>query len=92
MEKNSFWYTDKYGGQGPHCSFNAKLIDDDSDEDDQTTSKKIYTHDSGALCTMFFRDDDTVDSKGKFCEHSEPRLVRTNLSKGKMNRNGWGWY
>jgi len=93
IEKNDKWHTDNYGGQGPHCKTNAKLVADTrTKEEGQTTSKKVYAHDSGILCTMFYRDDGAVDKQGKFCESCKPRLIRTNLSIKKMNSNGWNWY
>jgi len=86
-ENNPNWHTDNFGGQGPHCSTNAKLGPDSS-----TTSGQSYEHDSGTLCTMFYRDDSQVDSDGKFCASCEPRLMRADLGRRSMRRQGWGRY
>jgi hypothetical protein len=84
-ENNPMWHDDDYGGQGPHCHTNAKL-----DPDPDTASGQTYIHDSGTLCTMFFRDDDDVDVDGKFCAgHCIPRLKRVNLDKAHMKAQGW---
>jgi hypothetical protein len=83
-EKNALWHTNKYGGQGPHCFKNAKLV-----ASRKTTSGKIYTHDSGTLCTMFFRADANVDADGKFCDSCLPRLKRVNIGASAMRRQGW---
>jgi hypothetical protein len=85
-ENNPNWHDDAQGGQGPHCHTNARLI-----ASRRTTSGQIYTHDSGTLCTMFFRDDPAVDAAGKFCaSHCYPRLKRVNLNARNMRAQGWG--
>jgi hypothetical protein len=87
-EDNPNWHNDAYGGQGPHCHTNAKLI-----ADPDTTSGQIYTHDAGTLCTMFFRDDADVDADGQFCAgHCLPRLKRVNLDAAHMLAKHWGRY
>lgn len=83
-ENNALWHTNDQGGQGTHCAKNAKLV-----ASDETTSGQIYTHDSGTLCTMFFRADDNVDADGKFCDSCLPRLKRVNIGSASMRRQGW---
>ncbi len=83
-ENNPKWYDDRYGGQGPHCNLNAKLIASRT-----TTSRQVYTHDSGTLCTMFHRSDAHVDADGKFCATCLERLKRVKLNAGNMRRQGW---
>ena len=86
-ENNANWHTDNFGGQGPHCSLNARLR-----ASTRTTSGQEYTHNSGTLCTMFYRDDPAVDADGKFCAQCKPRLMRVNLGRREMRRQGWGRY
>lgn len=86
-ENNPRWHDDSEGGQGPHCSTNAKKV-----ASTDTTSGQIWEHDSGTLCTMFFRDDSHVDSDGKFCANCIPRLKRANMGGTQMGRQGWGRY
>jgi len=93
-EKNDKWHTNKHGGQGPHCSTNAKLVSSrhPKTRKKRTSSGKWYVHDSGTLCTMFFRSDDQVDAKGEFCDSCEPRLKRVNIGSRQMKRQGWNRY
>lgn len=92
-ERNPTWHTDEYGGQGPHCNINAKLVATTTNVDEGgTTSGKIYTHNSGTLCTMFFSDESHVDPNGKFCVNCLPRLRRVNISAEKMKSRGWDTY
>lgn len=92
-ENNPRWHTNRHGGQGPHCWKNAKLVADTRARRYRTRSGRIYTWDSGTLCTMFFRDDSHGDQDGKFCEeYCRPRLIRVKLSKGKMRGQGWNSY
>lgn len=86
-EDNRKWHYDDYGGRGPHCSTNAKLV-----PSAETTSGQTYEHDAGTLCTMFFRDDPAVDADGKFCAACEPRLKRANLGTAQMDAKGWMAY
>ena len=91
-EANPKWHYNEYGGQGPHCSTNAKLVADQSDPKDRTASGQIYVYDSGTLCTMFFSGDSHVDRDGKFCATCLPRLKRVKLSEAKMKAQGWDRY
>ncbi|WP_437723767.1 hypothetical protein [Sorangium sp. So ce861] len=87
-ERNPMHHDDRFGGQGPHCAVNARR-----ERDPDTPSGWTYEHNPGAgsLCTMFFRDDDAVDSDGKFCDsHCTPRLRRVNLDAAHMRAQGWG--
>jgi hypothetical protein len=86
-ENNPRWHDDAFGGQGPHCSTNAKLA-----ADPDTTSGQTYVHDTGTMCTMFFRDDPAVDADGKFCDTCKPRLRRVNLGERRMREKGWNWF
>jgi hypothetical protein len=86
-ENNPTWHTDNFGGQGPHCSTNARLVVDRS-----TPSGQTYEHAAGTLCTMFFRDDPQVDPAGHFCPNCLPRLKRANLGETQMRAQGWGQY
>lgn len=86
-EDNAKWYDDDYGGQGDHCSHNAK-----TDSGYTTASGKIYIHDSGKLCTMFDRDHAEVEPKGKFCDVCTQSLRRTNFGEAPMKANRWELY
>lgn len=89
-EANTLWHTNDKGGQGPHCSHNAKEIDSNG----KTTSGKTYEWDStkGKLCTLFFRDDGNVEAAGKFCPTCQENLRKTNLSEQAMRDKGWDNY
>lgn len=91
-EDNPKWHYNEYGGQGPHCSTNAKLVADTRKPQHRTSSGKIYVHDSGTLCTMFFSGESHVDRDGKFCANCLPRLKRVKLSAAKMKARGWDKY
>lgn len=86
-EKNAHWHDDEYGGVGPHCSTNARLV-----PSLDTSSSQIYEHDSGTLCTMFYRGDTAVDVDGSFCSSCLPRLERVDLGAAQMLRQGWTRY
>jgi len=86
-EDNPMWHTNDYGGQGPHCHKNAKVVVDPAGK---TSSGFTYVHDAGTLCTMFFRDDAAVDADGKFCDHCLPRMKRVGLGADQMSLKGWG--
>lgn len=86
-EINAKWHTNNFGGQGPHCSINAKTAASTT-----TSSGQTYVWDSGTLCTMFFSDESHVDADGKFCTECKPRLARVNLGSRQMRRQGWGRY
>jgi hypothetical protein len=83
-ENNALWHTDDKGGRGPHCAKNAML-----EASAETTSGQIYTHDSGTLCTMFFRADAAVDANGEFCDACLPRLKRVDIGAEAMRGQGW---
>lgn len=84
-ENNPSWHTDNFGGQGPHCSTNAKIAASTT-----TSSGQTYVWNSGTLCTMFFSDESHVDADGEFCTECKPRLTRVNLGSRQMRRQGWG--
>ncbi len=86
-ENNPMWYTDEYGGQGPHCHTNAKLV-----ASAKTTSRQVYVHDAGTMCTMYHADDAAVDAAGAFCDQCKARLRRVDLGRSKMNQRNWGRY
>ena len=88
-DTNANWHTDDYGGQGPHCHYNAVTA-----ADPDTSSGMTYVHDPTlrTLCTMFFRDDRAVDANGKFCVSCQPRLARVNLGQSKMKQAHWSDY
>lgn len=93
FEKNPTWYTDKYGGQGPHCSINAELRPTPPNQDATgTTSGQEYEWKSGTLCTMFHKDNSNVDAKGAFCASCKPRLQRVDLGRRNMRKKGWNSY
>jgi len=86
-ENNPMWHTDNFGGQGPHCATNAA-----KQASSDTTSGQVFAWAAGTLCTMFFQDDEHVDSGGGFCDQCKPRLTRVNLGEREMRRQGWGNY
>ncbi|MGH7296992.1 MAG: hypothetical protein ACRELB_18785 [Polyangiaceae bacterium] len=101
-EKNPYWHTNDFGGQGNHCFINCKLVTSTS-----TTSGKIYAYGGsqssamaekatkfpgaakGGLCTMFHSDESHVDDDGKFCGWCIERLRRVSLDAPAMTAKGW---
>lgn len=92
-DTNANWHTDDYGGQGPHCHYNAIAVAAVHPYD-RTSSGMTYDHDPtlSTLCTMFFRDDLAVDVDGKFCVSCQPRLTRVNLGQAMMKKQYWNDY
>jgi hypothetical protein len=94
-ENNPTWYNDRWGGQGPHCNTNARLEPTPPDRDATgTRSGQEYEHDpgSGDLCTMFHKDESHVNADGAFCDSCKPRLMRVDLGRSNMRRQGWMRY
>lgn len=93
-EVNGKWHYDDYGGRGPHCHFAATEVDAAvrADGTSTTTSGRTYESSGSTLCTMFFRDDPSVDADGKFCESCRPRLKRANLGRAMMITQHWADY
>jgi hypothetical protein len=83
---NPRWHTNPYGGQGPHCHTNAKLVPASAARIAAGhTTGQIYAWDSGTLCTMFFRGDSHVDQDGKFCGVAcQPRIRRRPMDRATM--------
>lgn len=75
---NLNYHGNDYGGEGPHCSFNAKRVPTSS-----TTSGYIYEFDktAGPLCIMHFKTDPGVD--GRFCPICIAQLRRAKLPDEK---------
>ncbi|MCC6552292.1 MAG: hypothetical protein IT372_04620 [Polyangiaceae bacterium] len=92
---NAFWHTDMFGGQGPHCTFNAVLGPATAAQiANGATSGQAYRWGGGGLmCTMFFRGDANVDPDGKFCTVAcEPRLKRVTLDSARMTARRWNFF
>jgi len=85
-EQNDKWDDSVAGSQGGHCTTNARP------KPPVACPLNEYVHDSGTLCTMFYRDDPDVDSDGKFCDSCLPRLKRVNLDAAHMTEQGWDAY
>ena len=84
-QTNPQWHNDSFGGQGPHCSTNARLI-----PSSLTLSGQTYVWNNGnLLCTMFFRGDGHVNPSGEFCDGCLPRLRRANLNRNNMSHQNW---
>jgi hypothetical protein len=86
-------HRDEFGGQGPHCGFNAVLRpptagDAGGFDRHGVALTSYYVHGGGGdLCTMFWRTDSHVDPDGKLCPHCSPRLKRADLSSARLIAN-----
>jgi hypothetical protein len=94
-ERNPKWHTDVNGGQGPHCSTNAVLVNASADQiaASRVGLTMIYAYGgAGRLCTMFFSGEPNVDPDGKFCVgHCEPRIKRKDLDSTAMTSQPQAW-
>lgn len=78
-------YSDPYGGVGPHCSHNAKLVPSGATHGRlPTSSGRIYERDpaKGTLCVMYHALD-FANSSGKFCDtcRNDLRAMATHVLK-----------
>jgi hypothetical protein len=78
---NPTYHGNDYGGNGPHCSFNARKV-----ETGATTSGYTYEYDNtaGPLCTMHFKTDPGID-EGKYCPNCIGQLRRAKLPGEKRD-------
>lgn len=92
---NPRWHTDVNGGQGPHCSTNAVLVNAPAAQIAASTIglTQIYAYGgAGNLCTMFYKGERRVDPDGKFCvSHCEPRIKRKDLDTTAMTSQPQAW-
>lgn len=88
-EANPKRHFDEYGGRGSHCTTNARLAAAPASAG--LTTGQWYVHDSGRLCTMFWRGDSHVDPDGKFCGHCKPRMRRADLDSASMQGRHWNY-
>jgi hypothetical protein len=87
---NPRWHTNNFGGQGPHCWYNAALS---AAAPLPAGLTSVYRYGgAGILCTMYFADEPNVDPDGKFCEYCEPRLKRQNLDSARQAGANWNYY
>lgn len=73
--QNPLCYDDRYGGQGNHCAYNAKLAPSAS-----TTSGQTYEFDNtkDRLCVMHFATSDYID-RARFCPTCIKHLRRAKI-------------
>jgi hypothetical protein len=80
---NGKYYEDEFGGQGPHCSTNAKLAPSGPSYGRKSTSSgQVFIHDGGGgkLCIMY-HDLDIPNSSMKFCDACAEHLRLRALHK-----------
>ncbi|WP_437854603.1 hypothetical protein [Sorangium sp. So ce363] len=86
---NPRWYTDQFGGQGPHCNTNAGLTPDPS-----TTSGQRYDWWpalGGRLCTIYHAGHNNRDD-GVFCPVCAPRIRRVRLDTPAQTSRNWNHF
>lgn len=81
-DDNDRYYRDEYGGQGPHCNFNAQLQPSGADHGrESTTSGEIYVRGGGQLCIMYHALD-LRNVGDDFCDRCKDHLRRAPVRLG----------